>query len=463
MNISQDTKNHHRHLSPRGLTFLEYVEQNPIALKKFAFSNLEINDPIYKLQPWPTFIGPERKKEIEDAGINVLKLIKSIPQRIFGNDPRRIGDYYNLPQNIVNVQLTGATPQHLDGLLGRSDFIFCPQGLKCIEYNVSVNIGGWESALWETLYHENPVLNDFLTQNNIQLKNKNLFSILFDHLYETNRRNISYEAGEGEMNTALVIPDYQEGPGPHKSQEAFLDNFYNTTLRAKDTRLNGNIAFCDYPHLSIRDGFVYHKNKRITALIEMCEGMVPTEIVNVFKAGNLSLYNGPISGLLSNKLNIALLSEHQDSPLFGPEEQEIIRKYIPWTRKIAAGESTFKGEKINIEAFILSNREKLIIKPSVGYGGQGVHIGPHVPPGRWPQLVRTAFQEKDWLVQEYIDSTPLLYQAGNDGCALHGAIFGFFVFGHTYAGCYVRVLPQNEGRGVINCYEGATVSVIFET
>lgn len=463
MNIAPETKSVHRHLSPDGLKFLEYVEKNPVTLKQSSFSNLELNDKIYKLQSWPTFIGQERKKEIEEASINVLKLIKSIPRRIFGGSPRRISDYFHLPVNLVEVQMAGVTPGHLDNLLGRSDFIFSPRGLKCIEYNVSANIGGWQIPLWEARYHKNSVLMDFLNQHHIQLKNKNLFAILFEHLFTTNRHKVSGETGNGELNTAMVVPGYKERPGPRDSQELYLDEFYKKILQSKNRHLKGNFVCCDYPHLEVTNGCVYYKDKKITALIEMSEGMVPPEVLEVFKAGNLSLHNGPVSGLLSNKLNLALLSEHRDSPLFSQEENEIIGKYIPWTRKIAPGETFFRDEKVRLEDFILSNRKNLIIKPAIGYGGQGVYIGPYVSEHRWSQVVETAFKEKDWLVQEYIESSPFLYQVGEEGCALHGAIFGFFVFGDTYAGCYVRVLPQNQGRGVINCYEGATVSVIFET
>ena len=71
------------------------------------------------------------------------------------------------------------------------------------------------------------------------------------------------------------------------------------------------------------------------------------------KKGNLVLCNGPVARIVSNKLNLALLSEHQDTDMFTLEERETIKKHIPWTRKIVDVDS----------AFLLDRREHLVLNP----------------------------------------------------------------------------------------------------
>jgi len=71
--------------------------------------------------------------------------------------------------------------------------------------------------------------------------------------------------------------------------------------------------------------------------------------------------------VLSSKLNISLLSEHEDSDLFTLEEREIIKTYIPWTRKTVPGLTTYKGEPVRLEDLVTSARERLVLKPSQGY------------------------------------------------------------------------------------------------
>jgi uncharacterized circularly permuted ATP-grasp superfamily protein len=194
----------------------------------------------------------------------------------------------------------------------------------------------------------------------------------------------------------------------------------------------------------------------------MHHGFVPVDILNVFKSGGVNIYNGPASGLLSNKLNLAILSQNEDSRIFSEKEREVIKKYIPWTRKIEYGTTNYGSEVIVLPEFILSRKDKLVIKPSNAYGGEGVYIGRYVSRDRWQELVSIASKEKNWLVQEYIESSPYLYQSGADGYAVCDAAWGFFILGSEYAGGWLRVLPSGSGKAVINCHQGATVSVIFE-
>jgi len=66
------------------------------------------------------------------------------------------------------------------------------------------------------------------------------------------------------------------------------------------------------------------------------------------------------------------------------------------------------------------------------------------------------------VVQEYTESYPYLFQSGTNGCIEHHAIWGLLVFGTRYAGGYLRILPKENGKGVINTYQGAEKTVIVE-
>jgi hypothetical protein len=460
MEITKEIKSTHEHLSLTNVKFLDYARGNPLVLKRSSFKPLERDDKLYQLQSWPTFVNQRRKREISEASINVFELIKKLPQRIFNNDPLEISRYYEMPVNMVKVQLESTNEGHLKNLLGRGDFIFSASGLKCIEYNISVNLGGWQVALWEPLYQQTPVITRFLKENHIEIKNKNLLFTFLEHI--TNAALETLEPDGKEMNTALVIPGYRRHESQGDKQEFYLNRLYKKLLTLRHKNIKGRVMFCDYHQLRAGNRCVYFKDKRIHSLVETCEGMVPPGIMAVFKAGNIRIYNGPVTGLLVNKLNLALLSENQDAKIFRPDERKIIKKYIPWTRKIIRNETTWQGETVTLPDFILSQREQLVIKPSTGYGGEGVCIGQYFPAARWDALVKRALAEKNWLVQEYVPSSPYYYQYGEEGYAVHGAIWGFFVFGSQYAGGYIRVQPPKPGSGIINCYMGATVSVILE-
>lgn len=438
------------------------------------------------MQPWPTFIGLRAGEEIKEASLKVLNLIKSIPQRLFGYDHQKISEYYGISRSLTGYFLAGVNGEHIDGLLARGDFILTANGLKCLEYNINTNLGGMQDPLWKSAYLRTPIIAEFLYRGGVKLNNRNLFATLFDHLIHAALKRFSYAVDE--INLALVSPGYADGYR-NSSQERYLNAVYKDILRLKSSRMNGQVIFCDFSRLEVSGRYVYYESRRIHSLVEWYHGFMPVDISDVYKNGNILVYNGSIAWLLSNKLNMALLSENEDSDVFTPQERTIIKKYIPWTRRVVDGESSHGGAKIKLRDFVLSHRETLVLKPILGSGGEGIYMGCHTPAGEWEKLVDTALQGNDWkdlhidrevsekqwgelierarrvnswVVQEYVESLPLLYQAGEDGCAEHRAVWGFFVFGSAFGGGYVRILPGRDHRGVVNSQQGAQKSVIFE-
>lgn len=459
--IKKEIKERLGKLSKMNVRFLDFVEKNPESLKQSNFKDiLELG--YDNLQPWPIFISQQTKNQFIEAGTDVFNIIKSIPKRLFSNCAEKISRYYEIPQKEIENHLTGVNDNFLKNLLARGDFILSPSGLKCVEYNVTVNLGGWHVAFFELFYLKNPIISKFLNGYNVEIRNKNLISILFDHLFNAAVEGIQiYD--EDELNIAIVSwGALNEAAAEESGERIFVNQIYREVLKYKGIGIRGEIIFCDFSNLTIEKDCIFYQNKRIHVLLERYHGNVPPEILDVFKKGNVLLYNGPITGLLSNKLNQAVLSENEDSEVFTSNERDIIKKYIPWTRKLVPGEVMWGTTKYNLYDFVLSHQEKLIIKSSTGIGGDAVYIGRYTPIPQWKDVVKSAIQNRSWVVQEYVETLPYSFQCGTDGCAGHQGVWGLFVFGTTYAGGFLRVLPTENTKGVINTRQGATKTVIFE-
>lgn len=460
MIISDEIKKAHLSLSKTGLKFLEFIEKNPWCLKHSQYQGLQWPYRKVVLQPWPLFINQHFKKEAMDAGIKVLNLIKQIPRRIFDFDPQRMGSYYEAPKEAIKEIMTGVTEDHIRHLLGRGDFVHShTQGFKCLEYNIAGNLGGWELPFWSTLYMRTPPMMKFLAENPLQLINEDLVAIALRSYI--NRMLRQYPLYRTEMNAVMIMLGHQNGT-TNSPYENHILSMYRNLLHSIDKDLKGELIVCDYPHLQVRENNIYYQGKRVLCLHENYGGIVPDEIWQVFCRGNLLLYVGPLTMLVSNKLNIALLSEHEESDLFTPEERESIKKYIPWSRKTVPGQTRFQGETVDLETFVLANKEKLVLKPALNLGGKQILIGLHTSQPEWEQEINKAFRKRAWLVQEYIEPTAYLFQEGEEGCAAHNIVWGIFVFGGTYAGSFLRTLSTKSNKGVINAHQGADISVVFE-
>jgi len=463
MEITKELYEAHQRLSACSARFLDFVKDNPVCLQRSHFEpslsrGYEFRST--RFQPWPTFINKKTKETLEEAALKVYRLIKTIPERLFSYDINKISDYYGLPGEMSEMLLYGVDKAYLDSLLGRGDFILSPSGqLKCIEYNVQANMGGWELDIIEPKYINIPVISKFLGENNVQLRHNQLFRILTQHVLRSFLEK-PLKSKRPEINFAIAFPELKGIV--ETSISTYLRNLYKTILQQEPGPLKGNFIICGFDALKIIDDRLFCGNMQIDILIEMGNGNVPFLFLLAVKAGNLMLYNGPIQRLLSNKLNIALLSEHQHSGIFTGEEQEIIKAYIPWTRKLIPGYTTYGTAKIKLEDFMYSHRERLVLKSAEGLGGEEVYPGNRTPPGQWWQMVEKAIAEKTWVIQEYIPSPSFLYQTGENDSAPHQTVWGLFVFGNHYAGGFVRILPEKNNKGVINTKQGAEKSIILE-
>jgi hypothetical protein len=478
MNITDELIRSHNELSETSTRFLDYAGKNPDMLQRANFQPLlAYNNELYKLQPWPTFIDQYKKSEIQDLSVKLFDLHKRIIRRFFQDDPQKVSQYYEIPPGIADYFLSGLTNNSMDRFLARGDFVFSPKGIKCIEYNIAASLGGLEAMSWEKASLTLRPVSKFLREYRVNVKNKNLIHLLFSH-YIKNAREVFPGDELEEINIAFVLSEYRVKDGEDRRQ-LFLDYLYKQFLQTDYEKLKGCVVFCGYDHLTVRPDGVYYKDIRVHCIHEYHGGFVVDELLEPARKNKVLIYNGAGSGLLSNKLNLALLSEHGESDIFNAGEKETIRKYVPWTRKVEPG----------LADFIRSNRENLVMKSAMGYGGFGVHVGRFTPedqwrrlldtaiqPGgsrdipikrpisekRWKELLQLSGQKGNWLVQEYIQSHPYGYQAGPNGWAEHDAIWGFFLFGSQYAGGWVRVMAREKTRGVINCHQGAEISVIFE-
>jgi hypothetical protein len=451
-------------LSQRNIEFREFANRTPGAFQSSGFKRMDLNDAMWRLQPWPTFMNRETKNEIRDAGVALFDLIKSIPRRVFNNDVSEIARYFGFPRHRVQDQLEGMTDQHYLSLVSRGDFLYSRSGrFKCLEYNVTSSLGGWYIPIWESLCLSTTVVSEFFREYRVKSGNENLFQLVLRHLVKALIHRQPSPGKNREMNMALVVPRYvRKHPDP---TQVYLDNVYRQVLQGSG--LTGNIFMVDYHHLKVEEQqkSVSFGGKKLFALIEFYMGEVPPAILRLYKSGDLHLTNGPISPLLSSKLMLAVLSDCDTFGGFDRTERDIIHRYIPWTRKILPGKTVYSGQSVQMEDFILAQRERLVIKTADGFGGTDVYVGKKTVPAVWREALETALKKENWLVQEYVETLPWYYQWGENGYKLHDLVLGFFYFGSEYGGGWVRIAPRIRGRvdkGVINVHQGAAISVIFD-
>jgi len=90
-----------------------------------------------------------------------------------------------------------------------------------------------------------------------------------------------------------------------------------------------------------------------------------------------------------------------------PDEEQTVRRHIPWTRMLREGETSGPtGEQIDLLPWMRSQRAELVIKPDHQYGGQGVRLGWQEDESSWDEAIAEALGRES-VVQVAV---PLSYQ-----------------------------------------------------
>jgi hypothetical protein len=399
-------------------------------------------------QPWPLFIAAEPARELADAAVAVSRLVRSLPERIFGNDAARMAAFYGRDEAFLRLALQ--PPNVIADGLSRGDFIDSPQGFRCLEQNFGGNLGGLDNCLVARLALATPAIQRFVAglggpDGGMRVRHRDTFHLLARYvIYQALSGGIS----NGEVNVALVlsVPVLARA-----ALGAFFVHEYKTVLAEIGPPLRGQLFICGNEGMTVERGALHRFGVRLHAVVEGDIAPLDPMIVRCLKAGTLHIYNGPTSGVLSDKRNIALLSEGLESDAFSAEEKAAIERHVPWTRRLVPGP---------LEQLAAARREGLVLKKAGSHGGAGVLLGRDTPPEAWAQAVARAVRDGDWIVQEHVESRPYLFQHG-DGCRVHRVAWGPYVFGSEYAGMFVRAQAEAEG-GVISATHGATSAPLFE-
>lgn len=454
-------------LSPAAAAFLGHVRDHPRLLRRDAFQGLldgvfttvgsinampaEVAAPV---QPWPVLIDAARRRRFERLAVGLARLVRSLPRRIFGGDAGRIADFYGLDPRLAALLL--AEPSGIEETLCRGDFMDTEHGLKCVEVNMGA-LGGLPFSAFAPLYMQHPEIARFAAEHGLDLDFTDTIRRLFEHVVSATAGAPGWPAGR-PLDILVVASD-----GRQTAVDSHPRAVYERTLAAvaASAGIAASVEVAPLPALRFSDAGVEVGGRRFDAVIEQYDIASSEALYRAFKAGRVRLFTGSIGLITADKRNLALLSRLGDSDLFDPDERELIRAAVPWTRDVTPGLTSHGGRKLPMPELLRRERETLVLKPAGGYGGVDVHVGRHIAPEDWAQAVERALAERGWVVQEYLASRPQVFQAGDEGWAWHDLVWGLYAFGDRYAGTLIRLAPCGESP-VVNISRGSRIGVVLE-
>lgn len=326
-------------------------------------------------------------------------------------------------------------------VFARFDALLEGESLKVIEFNCDSPAGGSYTDQLEEILLAESGLQDFF--NKYHLKPSSRTQHILNGLLS------AYEEFGGLESPQIAIVDWKHVrtmPEMEYLKSFFEGRGYKTTI-------------ADPRELKYKGGKLYHKNFRVHIILrrvifdELLEQLDEVEeMIKAYRERAVCMVNPLRSRLASTKAFLSVLTNPEYDHFFTESENKVKREHIPWTRRLADAEDFYGRKKVYLIDFLKDEKDTLVLKPSLGFGGKNVTIGRDTRDEDWNAAIDKALKE-DWVVQEFVNipilTVPIVVNQRLD-FAYKKYNFNLLSCAGKYAGGFVRLSDDsmvNVARG----------------
>ncbi len=277
----------------------------------------------------------------------------------------------------------------------RLDAFLLPDSLQFAEYNAESPAGlGYAETLAE-VFRGLPIMSRF--QERFEVNSYPLSSTILDALLASYK-----DWGGTSASPVVAIVDWREVPTWSEFQ----------ILRERFEK-RGIAALVSDPRDLVFDGRALTTQGRKIDLVYrrvLINDIVshPAEcdaLVRAYQSRAVCVANSLRCKIPHKKAFFAVLTDDRNEKLFSPGERELIRRHIPWTRRLEDTRTTRDGQSVELLDYVRRHRENFVIKPNDEYGGTGVTLGWETNASAWDAAIQKALAEpeKAWIAQERIN------------------------------------------------------------
>lgn len=344
----------------------------------------------------PRLLAPAQYTTLKAAAAGVGRAIQQVGQASLG-DPSLLAPYALTADEAALLAMDPGYPGA--ARFGRLDGFLDPEGRWCwfVESNLESPAGiAYEDALAEE-FLALPVMRAFAARHPVHAFT--LWRRLHRALLE------AWRAWGGEGAPTVAIVDFREAvttPEFEFLRDRFAEAGTPTLIADPDElRYDGRQLYVERAGRREAVGLVY---RRVLQHEFLARHDLSHPLVRAYAEGRACVVNPFRSKPVHTKLIMALVSDEEGPAwaLMDDEARVAARAFVPWTRLLCPGPTTYQGEAVaELIDFVARNRERLVLKPNDAYGGSGVVLGWTATEGEWRAAMAEALRGP-WVVQERV-------------------------------------------------------------
>ncbi|MDT5038442.1 MAG: hypothetical protein QOE03_3627 [Micromonosporaceae bacterium] len=402
----------------------------------------------------PLLIEQREMVRFADDLIGLFDLLVSLPARCFDGDLRRYCRALGMDAPLADLIRLGATgrPQ----LYGRADAYHDGTSLKLLEFNVGSELGGIDTAQLNRAYGEVEPFGHFARHHGLTYVDT--AAILADALRAAAPAQIAgpdpvvalVEGVGGLADHEHVFLAIQEAMRPHR-----IDLILGELDRVSSVRdkvwLDGRPIDVVLRYFSAGQVLADPRGRDALNLL-----------TRAHEAGRTTLFTPLEGALFATKASLALVHAPDLRAAFTPDERAVVDRIVPWTRIVATtSDGGAPGDQRELLDRCRAERESLILKPGIGYGGVGAVLGREVGDREWADAL-AGVAGRDYVVQR------IVVPAAEPVCDPYTgqledwrANWGVFATRDGYAGAFVRALKASDGSVISYSNPGTRGTCVF--
>lgn len=390
----------------------------------------------------PVFMSQEETDAICEITGHIMSILHKVT-RLYFTRPE-LKEFFYVEKKAADI----LDIEHRYGknvMISRPDAFLVNESLRFVEFNCDSPAGCGLCDTTEEIFKETFVFEKMAQHYSFRSKKRSEY--LLDALLEAYK-----EFGGKKEKPNIAIVDWKGIRTTNEFQilqKYFMANGHEAIIAdPRDLKLvNGHLEVKGFPIDLIYRRVIF---KELMSKLK--------EVGDFIKAdheGKVCVVNPLRSRLASNKATLAIMTNQKDfRDLFSEEENQIIKRHIPWTRRVLDMQTHYEGNPVFLKKHIVSHKDHLVLKPGDGYGGKDVMIGCETDEDEWKNLVTRILRNKeDWVVQRYVDISKMTVPILNGkSVKMVNKKYNLnpFVFAHRYAGSVARLSDQS----VINVSAG---------
>ncbi|MCK5014657.1 MAG: glutathionylspermidine synthase family protein [Candidatus Omnitrophica bacterium] len=390
----------------------------------------------------PVFISQEERKSISEITGHLMSILDKVTRLYFSHPELNEFFYIDKEDEEVIAVDHGYTK---NVMISRPDSFLVNGSLRFVEFNCDSPAGCGLCDTTEEILMETAIFKELASRYKFHPQKRSGY--LLAAILEAYK-----EFGGKKEKPNIAIVDWE---GVRTTNEFQI-------LQALFKKKGYETIIADPRQLKLVDRRLEHKDfpidlvyRRVIFKELMAKRDETKDFIRASREGKVCIVNPLRSRLASNKSTLAIMTNQKNfRGLFTEEENLIIKKHIPWTRRVIDMQTYYEGNQVFLKKHIISHKDQLVLKPGDSYGGKNVSIGRETDEATWTNLVGSILSNKeDWVVQRYVDISEMTVPVINgNGIKMAKKKYNInpFVFAHRYAGSVARLSDQS----VINVSAG---------